>query len=246
MLHRGRPQSPALRGCTRRLSPMIDFGRTLFSTRACPWRESSSTRSRNCSSGPPAMPIVIRLGSRDPTTLASVRARATSHPATKMRRVARIVKASRTRHRSPADAIRHWSAEGGHPIQDLAPRTASAGSEAITDDGLVAPLLERSQRGAPVSRRVHPPSSDPSGQRLQVAAHGRETARLARPWPAMGSIGLSRTSSSHAVSIGSAFNSRNFFRHADGTFGPRYESVNCSDRDRHSGGGSPRSRSIRW
>ena len=46
---------------------------------------------------------------------------------------------------SPADAIRHWSAEGGHPIQDLAAEDGltplpswTPGAKAITDDGLVA------------------------------------------------------------------------------------------------------------
>ena len=46
---------------------------------------------------------------------------------------------------SPADAIRHWSAEGGHPIQDLTaeddltPLSSWApGAKAIADDGLVS------------------------------------------------------------------------------------------------------------
>ena len=46
---------------------------------------------------------------------------------------------------SPADAIRHWSAEGGHPIQDLTAEDGltplsgwTAGAKAISDDGLVA------------------------------------------------------------------------------------------------------------
>ena len=46
---------------------------------------------------------------------------------------------------SPADAIRHWSAEGGHPIEDLTadddltPLPCWApGAKAIADDGLVA------------------------------------------------------------------------------------------------------------
>ena len=46
---------------------------------------------------------------------------------------------------SPADAIRHWSAEGGHPIQDLTAEDGltplsgwTAGEKAISDDGLVA------------------------------------------------------------------------------------------------------------
>ena len=46
---------------------------------------------------------------------------------------------------SPADAIRHGSAEGGHPIQDLAAEDGltplpswTPGAKAITDDGLVA------------------------------------------------------------------------------------------------------------
>ena len=46
---------------------------------------------------------------------------------------------------SPADAIRHWSAEGGHPIQDLAAEDGlsplpswTPGAKAITDDGRVA------------------------------------------------------------------------------------------------------------
>ena len=46
---------------------------------------------------------------------------------------------------SPADAIRHWSAEGGHPIQDLAAEDGltplpswTPGAKAISDDGLVA------------------------------------------------------------------------------------------------------------
>ena len=46
---------------------------------------------------------------------------------------------------SPADAIRHWSAEGGHPIEDLtaeddlAPLPGWApGAKTISDDGLVS------------------------------------------------------------------------------------------------------------
>ena len=46
---------------------------------------------------------------------------------------------------SPADAIRHWSAEGGHPIQDLTAEDGltplpswTPGAKAIADDGLVA------------------------------------------------------------------------------------------------------------
>ena len=46
---------------------------------------------------------------------------------------------------SPADAIRHWSAEGGHPIQDLTAEDGltplpgwAPGAKAISDDGLVA------------------------------------------------------------------------------------------------------------
>ena len=45
----------------------------------------------------------------------------------------------------PADAIRHWSAEGGHPIQDLTAEGDltplpcwALGAKAIADDGLVA------------------------------------------------------------------------------------------------------------
>ena len=46
---------------------------------------------------------------------------------------------------SPADAIRHWSAEGGHPIQDLTAEDGltplpgwAPGAKAIADDGLIA------------------------------------------------------------------------------------------------------------
>ena len=46
---------------------------------------------------------------------------------------------------SPADAIRHWSAEGGHPIQDLAAEDGltplpswTPDAKGIADDGLVA------------------------------------------------------------------------------------------------------------
>ena len=46
---------------------------------------------------------------------------------------------------SPADAIRHWSAEGGHPIQDLTAENGltplpswTPGAKAIADDRLVA------------------------------------------------------------------------------------------------------------
>ena len=46
---------------------------------------------------------------------------------------------------SPADAIRRWSAEGGHPIQDLTAEDGltplpgwTPGAKAIADDGLVA------------------------------------------------------------------------------------------------------------
>ena len=46
---------------------------------------------------------------------------------------------------SPADAIRHWSAEGGHPIQDLTAEDGltplpswTPGAKAIADNGLVA------------------------------------------------------------------------------------------------------------
>ena len=46
---------------------------------------------------------------------------------------------------SPADAVRHWSAEGGHPIQDLTAEDGltplpswTSGAKAIADDGLVA------------------------------------------------------------------------------------------------------------
>ena len=45
----------------------------------------------------------------------------------------------------PADAIQRWSAEGGHPIQDLAAEDGltplpswTPGAKAITDDGRVA------------------------------------------------------------------------------------------------------------
>ena len=43
---------------------------------------------------------------------------------------------------SPADAIRHWSAEGGHPIEDFAAEDHltplpgwAPGAKAISDDG---------------------------------------------------------------------------------------------------------------
>ena len=46
---------------------------------------------------------------------------------------------------SPADAIRHWSAEGGHPIEDFAAEDHltslpgwAPGAKAISDDGFVA------------------------------------------------------------------------------------------------------------
>ena len=46
---------------------------------------------------------------------------------------------------SPADAIRHWSAESGHPIQDLTAEDYltplpgwAPGAKAISDDGLVS------------------------------------------------------------------------------------------------------------
>ena len=46
---------------------------------------------------------------------------------------------------SPADAIRHWSAEGGHPIEDFAAEDYltplpgwAPGAKAISDDGLVS------------------------------------------------------------------------------------------------------------
>ena len=46
---------------------------------------------------------------------------------------------------SPADAIRHWSAEGGHPIEDLTAEDGltplpgwTPGAKTIADDGLVA------------------------------------------------------------------------------------------------------------
>ena len=46
---------------------------------------------------------------------------------------------------SPADAIRHWSAEGGHPIEDLTAKDDltplpgwTPGAKAIADDGLVS------------------------------------------------------------------------------------------------------------
>ena len=46
---------------------------------------------------------------------------------------------------SPADAIRHWWAEGGHPIEDLTAEDGltslpswTPGAKAIADDGLVA------------------------------------------------------------------------------------------------------------
>ena len=46
---------------------------------------------------------------------------------------------------SPADAIRHWSAEGGHPIEDFAAEDYLTplpgwvpGAKAISDDGLVS------------------------------------------------------------------------------------------------------------
>ena len=46
---------------------------------------------------------------------------------------------------SPADAIRHWSAEGGHPIEDLTADDGltplpswTPGAKAIADDGLVS------------------------------------------------------------------------------------------------------------
>ena len=46
---------------------------------------------------------------------------------------------------SPADAIRHWSAEGGHPIEDLTAEDGltplpswTPGAKAIADDGLVS------------------------------------------------------------------------------------------------------------
>ena len=46
---------------------------------------------------------------------------------------------------SPADAIRHWSAEGGHPIEDLTAENGltplpswTSGAKTIADDGLVA------------------------------------------------------------------------------------------------------------
>ena len=46
---------------------------------------------------------------------------------------------------SPADAIRHWSAESGHPIEDLTAENGltplpswTPGAKAISDDGLVA------------------------------------------------------------------------------------------------------------
>ena len=46
---------------------------------------------------------------------------------------------------SPADAIRHWSAEGGHPIEDFAAEDYLTplpgwvpGAKAISDDGFVS------------------------------------------------------------------------------------------------------------
>ena len=46
---------------------------------------------------------------------------------------------------SPADAIRHWSAEGGHPIEDFAAEDHltplpgwAPGAKAISDDGFVS------------------------------------------------------------------------------------------------------------
>ena len=63
--------------------------------------------------------------------------------------VARIVTgphdANRQDRSSPADAIRHWSAEGDHPIEDLTAEDGltplpiwAPGAKAISDDGLVA------------------------------------------------------------------------------------------------------------
>ena len=46
---------------------------------------------------------------------------------------------------SPADAIRHWSAEGGHPIEDFAAEDYltplpgwAPGAKAISDDGFLS------------------------------------------------------------------------------------------------------------
>ena len=62
---------------------------------------------------------------------------------------------------SPADAIRHWSAEGGHPIQDLTAEDGltplpswTPGAKAIADDGLVAEERERIKRKTIEHRRL--------------------------------------------------------------------------------------------
>ena len=62
--------------------------------------------------------------------------------------VARIVSGPHDAHRtgfSPADAIRHWSAEDGHPIEDFAAEDHltplpgwAPGAKAISDDGFVS------------------------------------------------------------------------------------------------------------
>ena len=62
--------------------------------------------------------------------------------------VARIVTGPHDANRqdsSPADAIRHWSAEGGHPIEDFAAEDHltplpgwAPGAKAISDDGFVS------------------------------------------------------------------------------------------------------------
>ena len=69
----------------------------------------------------------------------------------------------------PADAIRRWSAEGGHPIQDLTAQddltplpSWTPGAKAISDDGLVAGSRGNvSGAAGPHRGSAHPPPAAP-------------------------------------------------------------------------------------
>ena len=94
----------------------------------------------------------------------------------------------------PADAIRHWSAEGGHPIEDLTAEDGltllpswTPGAKAISDDGLVAeervlhPALTmvpgRLLPAAPSERLHQRDRPIPRGRPRAVARDGRRLGR---------------------------------------------------------------------
>ena len=122
---------------------------------------------------------------------------------------------------SPADAIRHWSAKGGHPIEDFAAEDYltplpgwAPGAKAIADDGLVAE-----------ERVLHPALTMVPGRLLPTAPtellHQRDRPiPRGRPRAVRGDDGLTRGA-------------------ADRVLDAAHDERRESDRDHQTGGDEP-------